>query len=171
MSPQSAAQASNLRAFWGCLLGAFGVPLDLLGDPWGSFAISLGRLGSSWPTLGRLLATLWAHFADPCPLLATIWCTLASFLMPLGSHMGLKGHLCALLGNLRCFFDIFFVRVSHSPKCFVAFSVLFSLRSSCSVSLIVVFGLSLCNYPVQLKAPPATTRAPTFLLRRILRSG
>ena len=126
-------------------MGAFGAPLDLLGDPWGSFAISLGRVGSSWPTLGRPLAPLWAHFADPCPLLATIWCTLASFLMPLGSHMGLKGHLCAPLGNLRCFFDMFFVRVSHSPKFFVAFSVLFSLRSSCRFFLIVVCLLFLCR--------------------------
>ena len=56
-----------------CLLGAFGAPLDLLGDPGGSFAISLERLGSSGPTLGRPLAPRWPHFADPWLLLATTW--------------------------------------------------------------------------------------------------
>ena len=81
LGPQSAAQASNLRVFWsswGVSLEGLGVPLDLLGDPWGSFAISLGRLGNSWPPLGRPLAPLRAHFADPCPLF--------------GHYLGALGH-------------------------------------------------------------------------------
>ena len=110
LNPLHRRRICELLESLGVSLGASRVPLGCLG----SSLVSLGgSFGVSLQHLGALSATTWIHFDG-------------IFLPPQSAAQAVE---CA-------FFDIFFVRVSHSPKFSVAFSVLFSLRSSCSVPLI-----------------------------------
>ena len=68
-APQSAAQASNLRAFWsswGCLLGVFGVPLGRHWTSWVTLGIPLRSLRGALGALGQPLGDPWRHFGPLC---------------------------------------------------------------------------------------------------------